>query len=85
MLKQRLLTAAVLIPLFLAALFLMNGLGFAIFLAVILILGLSEWANLSAIQSPILKVIYITAGVAIAAALQYSVFAGRTVTKETYQ
>jgi phosphatidate cytidylyltransferase len=77
MLKQRLLTAAVLIPLFLAALFLMNGLGFAIFLTVILILGLSEWANLSAIQSPILKVIYITAGVAIAAALQYSVFAGQ--------
>ena len=71
MLKQRLLTAAVLIPLFLAALFLMDGLGFAIFLTVILVLGLSEWANLSAIQSPFIKAIYIAAGVAITALLLY--------------
>ena len=79
MLKQRLLTAAVLIPLFLAALFLMDGLGFAIFLAVILVLGLYEWANLSAIQSPFIKVIYIVAGVAIAAMLQYSGLAGQAL------
>ncbi|MCK5359316.1 MAG: phosphatidate cytidylyltransferase [Gammaproteobacteria bacterium] len=77
MLKQRLLTAAVLIPLFLAALFLMSGQGFAIFLAVILVLSLSEWANLSAIQSPLIKTIYILVGVAIAVLIQYSGFAGQ--------
>ena len=77
MLKQRLLTAAVLIPLFLAALFLMNGPGFAIFLAVILVLSLSEWANLSAIQSPLIKTIYILVGVAIAVLIQYSGLVGQ--------
>ena len=77
MLKQRLLTAAVLIPLFLAALFLMDGQGFAIFLSVILVLSLSEWARLSAIQSPLVKVIYILAGLVIAIFLQFSGIAGQ--------
>ena len=77
MLKQRLLTAAVLIPIFLAALFLMDSLSFALFLAVVLVLSLSEWANLSGIQSLIIKGVYIAAGVAIAAMLHYSGLVGQ--------
>ena len=79
MLKQRLLTVAILVPLFLAALFLMNELGFALFLAAILVLSLFEWANLSGIQSSLIKWSYIIAGVAIAAILQFSGLVGETV------
>lgn len=79
MLKQRLLTAALLIPLFLAALFLMNDLGFAIFLLVILVLGLNEWVNLSAIQSKIVKLGYIAAGVVIAVLLHYFDLVGQNL------
>ena len=79
MLKQRLLTAAILIPVFLAALFLMDELEFAIFLAVILILSLNEWANLSGIQSIAMKLAYITAGVVIAAIVQYSGLVGQAM------
>ena len=79
MLKQRLLTAAILIPVFLAALFLMDELEFAIFLAVILILSLNEWANLSGIQSIAVKLAYITAGVVIAAIVQYSGLVGQAM------
>ena len=79
MLKQRLLTAAILIPVFLAALFLMDELGFAVFLTVILVLSLYEWANLSGIQSIAIKLTYITAGVAIAVMLQYSGLVGQAM------
>ena len=78
MLKQRLFTVAILVPLFLAALFLMNELGFALFLAAILVLSLFEWANLSGIQSSLIKWSYIIAGVAIAAILQFSGLVGET-------
>lgn len=79
MLKHRLLTAAILIPVFLAALFLMDELGFAVFLTVILVLSLYEWANLSGIQSIAIKLTYITAGVAIAVMLQYSGLVGQAM------
>ncbi len=77
MLRQRLLTAAVLMPIFLAALFLMDELGFSIFLAVILSLSLFEWSNLSGIKSLIIKGTYIAAGIAITVILQYSGLVGR--------
>ncbi|MFW2439735.1 MAG: phosphatidate cytidylyltransferase [Arenicellales bacterium] len=77
MLKQRLLTVAVLMPVFLAALFLMDALSFALFLLVILVLSLFEWANLSAIKSSFTRVLYIAAGVAIVVAVQYFGLAGR--------
>lgn len=79
MLKHRLLTAAILIPVFLAALFLMDELGFAVFLTVILVLSLYEWANLSGIQSIAIKLAYITFGVAIAVMLQYSGLVGQAM------
>lgn len=77
MLKQRILTIAILLPLFLAALFLMNSLSFALFLLIILILGLFEWANLSAIRSLAARVLYVSVGVAIVVAIQYYELAGR--------
>ena len=77
MLKQRLLTAAVLMPIFLAALFLMDALSFKLFLLVILVFSLYEWANLSAIKASFMRVMYIAAGVAIVVAIQYYELAGR--------
>ncbi|MEA1888215.1 MAG: phosphatidate cytidylyltransferase [Pseudomonadota bacterium] len=77
MLKQRLLTIAVLLPIFLAALFLMDTLSFALFLLVILVLSLFEWANLSAIKAPFTRVAYIAVGVAIVVTVQYYELAGR--------
>jgi phosphatidate cytidylyltransferase len=76
-LKQRLLTAAVLLPIFLAALFLMNTLYFALFLLVVLILSLNEWANISTIKSSLARVIYIAMGVAIVVMVQYYELAGK--------
>ncbi|HEC27377.1 MAG TPA: phosphatidate cytidylyltransferase [Gammaproteobacteria bacterium] len=77
MLKQRLLTAAILMPIFIAALFLMDTLSFALFLLVILVFSLFEWANLSAIKSSFTRVVYIAAGVAIVVTIQYYELAGR--------
>jgi len=76
-LKQRLLTAAVLIAVFLAALFLMNPLNFVLFLLVILVLSLFEWADLSAIKNPLARVIYVAVGVAIVVMIQYYGLAGK--------
>lgn len=77
MLKQRLLTISVLLPIFLAALFLLNTLYFALLLLVVLILGLNEWANLSTIKSFIARVVYIATGVAIVVMVQYYELAGK--------
>jgi len=77
MLKQRLLTVAVLMPIFIAALFLMDTLSFALFLLVILVFSLFEWAILSEIKSPFIRVIYIATGVAIVVTIQYYELAGR--------
>ncbi len=77
MLKQRLLTIAVLMPIFLAALFLMDTLSFALFLLVILVLGLLEWASLSGIKAFSLKFSYVAAGVAVVVLVQYFDLIGR--------
>jgi len=77
MLKQRLLTVAVLLPIFLAALFLMDALSFALFLLVILVISLFEWGNLCDIKGPFARVMYIAAGVAIVVTIQYYELAGR--------
>lgn len=59
MLKQRILTAAVLIPGLLAALFLLQGSAFAAVLAVILLLGSWEWARLAGVNTPLPQAVYI--------------------------
>ena len=72
MLKQRLITAAIAIPLFLSAMFLMDEVWFAYLLVILLVLGLHEWSNLSGFNSFLLKAAYAIGGVAIAAILLFS-------------
>lgn len=72
MLKQRLITAAIAIPLFLSAMFLMDEVWFAYLLVILLVLGLHEWSNLSGFNSFLLKAAYAIGGVAIAATLLFS-------------
>ena len=72
MLKQRLLTAAIAMPLFLAAMFLMDKFWFAILLSILLVLSLHEWSNLSGLRSVLQQGVYIAVGIAIAAFLLLS-------------
>ena len=76
MLKQRLLTIVVILPLFIAALFLFHADWFAILLLVVLALGLYEWSVLSAIDSIPVQVVYVIAGLVIAYALIYRLPSG---------
>ena len=69
MLKQRLLTAAILLPLFVAALFFLDPLWFTVLLLLVLMLGFHEWAVLSAIANTGLRLAYIAAGIAVAVIL----------------
>ena len=55
MLKQRIITAAWLAPLVLAGLFGLDGGAFALFTALIVLLGTWEWANLAGITRAALR------------------------------
>ncbi|MBE8716934.1 phosphatidate cytidylyltransferase [Cellvibrio polysaccharolyticus] len=70
MLKQRVITALVLVAVFLAALFFLPAVWFAGFVAAIILVASWEWANLSGFESPLSRLFYIlltAAGVAAAA------------------
>ncbi|MGN0920582.1 MAG: phosphatidate cytidylyltransferase [Cellvibrio sp.] len=58
MLKQRLITAAVLIAVLLAALFLLPSLFFSILMAVVIMISAYEWAGMSGFTKPWQKIIY---------------------------
>ena len=60
MLKQRVLTALVLVPLALAGLFGLAGGGFALFTGAIVLLGAWEWANLAGLERPAGRLAYVT-------------------------
>ncbi|WP_227369058.1 phosphatidate cytidylyltransferase [Halomonas sp. M20] len=61
MLRQRVLTALVLIPLALLGLFGLSGVGFALFTAVVVLLAAWEWANLSGFSATLSRLAYVLA------------------------
>jgi len=66
MFKTRLLTVAVLLPLFVAALFVLDSGGLGILLGLVLAIGLWEWAALSGIIEHSRRLAYIAAGLGVA-------------------
>jgi len=77
MLKTRVLTVAVILPLFIAALFFLDIRGLALLFAILLAMGLCEWAVLSGIQSIAIQAIYIAGGLGLAALVWFSGYVGR--------
>lgn len=58
MLKQRVVTASVLAPLVLCGVFLLPVMGFAIFFALVSLIGAWEWAQLSGMKKPLHRLIF---------------------------
>lgn len=58
MLKQRIITALVLLPIALCGFFLLDGLAFALFIGAVVTLGAWEWARLAGFEAQALRVGY---------------------------
>jgi phosphatidate cytidylyltransferase len=58
MLKQRVITALIITAIFLSALFVLPSGYFAFFMAAVVLIGAWEWANLSSITQPALRIVY---------------------------
>ncbi|KJH83047.1 MULTISPECIES: phosphatidate cytidylyltransferase [Pseudomonadaceae] len=58
MLKQRIMTAAVLLPIALIGFFLLEGLAFALFIGVVVVLGGWEWARLAGFAGQLARIGY---------------------------
>lgn len=59
MLKQRVITALIITAIFLSALFILPSGYFAFFMAAVVLIGAWEWASLSNIVQPLLRVAYV--------------------------
>ena len=70
MLKQRIITALVLLPIALCGFFLLDGLAFALFIGAVVTLGGWEWARLAGFEAQVLRVAY-AAVVAVLLAVLY--------------
>ncbi|SDV03028.1 phosphatidate cytidylyltransferase [Pseudomonas mucidolens] len=70
MLKQRIITALILLPIALCGFFLLEGSGFALFIGVVVSLGAWEWARLAGFTAQLPRVVY-AAGVALLLFLMY--------------
>ena len=58
MLKQRIITALILLPVALAGFFLLDGQWFALFIGAVITLGAWEWARLAGLQTQKLRIAY---------------------------
>ncbi|WP_222911210.1 phosphatidate cytidylyltransferase [Pseudomonas sp. DNDY-54] len=58
MLKQRIITAAILLPVALIGFFLLENLAFAVFIGVVVVLGAWEWARLAGVAGQVARVGY---------------------------
>ena len=58
MLKQRIITALILLPIALAGFFLLDGAAFALFIGAVVVLGGWEWARLAGLQTQGLRIAY---------------------------
>ncbi|WP_426117758.1 phosphatidate cytidylyltransferase [Pseudomonas sp. DSP3-2-2] len=66
MLKQRIITALILLPIALCGFFLLEGAGFALFIGLVVVLGAWEWARLAGFPAQSARIAY---AVAVAALL----------------
>lgn len=74
MLKWRVLTAAVLIPPFVAALYYLNSHGVALLLGIFVVAAAWEWTALAAMQSPTVRILYTASLLAFGGAGVVAVF-----------
>ena len=58
MLKQRIITALILLPVALCGFFLLEGIGFALFIGLVVTLGAWEWARLAGFEAQVARVGY---------------------------
>jgi len=58
MLKQRIITAAILLPIAIIGFFLLEGLAFAVFIGLVVALGAWEWARMAGFTSQPVRVGY---------------------------
>jgi phosphatidate cytidylyltransferase len=70
MLKQRIITALVLLPIALGGFFLLDGAAFALFIGAVVVLGSWEWARLAGFATQPLRIAY----AALVAALLYGLY-----------
>ncbi|EGH40972.1 phosphatidate cytidylyltransferase, partial [Pseudomonas syringae pv. pisi str. 1704B] len=58
MLKQRIITALILLPIALCGFFLLTGMYFALFIGVVVVLGAWEWARLAGFAAQSMRIGY---------------------------
>ncbi|WP_213876891.1 phosphatidate cytidylyltransferase [Pseudomonas sp. dw_358] len=72
MLKQRIITALILLPVALCGFFLLSGAGFALFIGLVVTLGAWEWARLSGLEGEVARVVFALAVAVLLSFLYHS-------------